>query len=86
MAALETVKDSFDLGKIINVPYIKVVELKGKNATDSQHRKSLIQYYLDNDYFASWEHLGGYLFARGEETALQAVKKKIKPKRGEHVT
>ena len=82
LAALQSVEESDRVGGMLDVWSHRREELKGKSASDSQYRESLVKYWLETHPFASWEHLGGVLLRNEETAALQDVKRGIKPERG----
>ena len=82
LAAIKSVEYSDYLGEILGIPPTRMKEIKEKTFSDSEYREKLINHWRYTHHFASWEHLGGQLLYYGENTALQEVKKMIKPKEG----
>lgn len=81
---LKSMDDSSSIGDMFNVPANKMEELKRKSKHDSQYRTSLVNYYLENHPFTSWKDIGSRLL-QVENEALEIVKTKIKPEKGEWV-
>ena len=74
LAALESVKDT-TLKRVLDISLAKQEELK-------RNRELLVKWWLETDFRASWEELGGQLLYHGETKALKNVLVYIKPQRG----
>ena len=68
------------LEDVLKIP----LSVRGRGS-EEQRREKCIDYFLRVSPYTSWEWIGGRLLYWEENTALQAVKRYIKPNEGEYV-
>ena len=68
------------LGDVLGIPYEVAA-----GWSDEERRVKCIDYFLRVSPYTSWEWIGGRLLFWEEDTALQAVKRYIKPNECEYV-
>ena len=90
-AALQTVKDSYDIGgiyvnsleNILNIPFSKEREIRVESTGVDQYREKIVHYYIKTNPNASWDGLAGRLLYSEKNQALENVKRNIiRTKRG----
>ena len=75
LSCLETVEDMDTLkNNILEIPYVM--------ALGNSTKETLVQLFLQNSPYASWEHLAGKLLRKDCKLALEDIKKRIKSVKG----
>ena len=82
LKAVQEVKDTDRLGEWLRVPKSKRQEIYAQFSSLPQQRKSLIQYWMEQDPEASWRGLIVALDEMGEKTAADKLRHLAEPVTG----